>query len=152
MSRNVIGLSIREVSEDDIPAILEIERETIFPPWTHGALLSEIYNQDSYFIKAEKNGAVLGFAILRRAADEAELLQIAVSRNVQRMGAAGALMLKALEWAASAGVISIYLEVRKSNEAAAGLYKKHGFVSVRIRKNYYEDPVEDAVVMELKRL
>ena len=184
---------IRAAAEDDINRILEIEREAISPPWTHGMLLSEIYNEDSFFALssadeevtgtippddgqagfcgASNNGCseispidsygksseeasslaapVLGFIVLRRAADEGELLQIAVAGAAQRRGVADSLMSEALNRARGTGVETVYLEVRKSNTAAVSLYKKHGFAFSGTRKNYYADPTEDAAVMKL---
>ena len=146
-------IRLREATENDISQILEIEREAISPPWTHGALLSEIYKDDSFFVVAA-NGAndsslcpVLGFAVLRRVGDDGELLQIAVDRKARRIGVGSLLMADVLDYAEKSALKSVFLEVRRSNTAAIGLYKKHGFTSVRIRKDDYNDPVEDAVVM-----
>ena len=165
---------IREATEYYIARILEIENEAISPPWTHGSLLNEIYNDDSFFAVALSSDPkrnmqntdckeavqpgcgkpadawadyVIGFVILRRAADEGELLQVAVDKESQRRGVASKLIESAFSWARSVGIDSIYLEVRESNEAASGLYRKHGFYPVGERKNYYAMPTEDAVVM-----
>ena len=147
-------------TEEDIPRILEIEQESIFPPWTHGALLGEIYREDTFFAVARPRHAestitldsyppppCIGFIILRRISDEGELFQIAVDKTARRGGVADMLMDAALKYADESGLLSVYLEVRKSNDAAICLYKKHGFESVRQRKGYYDSPVEDAVVM-----
>ena len=141
---------VRAASEADIPRILEIERDAIAPPWTHGSLLSEIYSVDSFFALAVVTDGISGFIVLRRAADEGELLQIAVDTAGRRQGVADALMAAALDWARDADIGSVYLEVRKSNEAALSLYKKHGFAYAGARKNYYTDPTEDAVIMALQ--
>lgn len=147
-------ICVAEATEDDMPRLLEIEREAISPPWTEGALLSEIYREDSFFAVAvcQENDArppavTLGFVILRRAGDEGELFQIAVDNAARRQGAADILMGAALDYASEKSLSSVFLEVRKSNEAAIRLYKKHGFETVRRRKDYYSDPVEDAVIM-----
>jgi len=147
--------SIRNATEEDIPGILQIEREAISPPWTHGTLLSEIYREDSFFAITEHGALPLtahepqlsGFVILRQMGDEGELLQIAVDKAMRRRGAADALIVAALLYAGDNALKSVFLEVRKSNEAAIALYKKHGFESVRTRKDYYINPVEDAAVM-----
>ena len=131
-----------------MPQILEIEQYSITPPWSHGGLLSEIYNEDSFFSLAVHMGKVLGFVMLRRILDEAELLQIAVGKSVRRQGIADMLMNAALLWAKENGVKTVFLEVRKTGDAAISLYRKYGFSPVRIRKNYYDQPKEDAVVME----
>jgi len=142
-------MSVRAATEDDIPRILEIEIDSISPPWTHGALLGEIYRDDCFFsVIDEHSHSVSGFVILRQVSeDEGELLQIAVCKAAQRHGFAGSLMSAALRYAEERSFKTIFLEVRKSNEAAIALYKKHGFKSVRVRKDYYRDPTEDALVM-----
>ena len=158
---------IASATEEIIGQILEIEREAISPPWTHGALLSEMYREDSFFAVAvcefgirnsefgiENEGTdegissqLLGFIILRRMGDEGELLQIAVDKSVRRRGVADALMEAALGFSSEHSLKSMFLEVRVSNEAAIALYTKHCFQTVRRRKDYYTNPVEDAVVM-----
>jgi len=142
---------IKTATEADIPRILEIELEAISPPWSHGTLLSEIYREDSLFAVARLDsdtGPLLGFVILRRMGDEGELLQIAVDKAARRGGAADLLMTAVLGFIKDASMGSIFLEVRKSNEAAISLYKKHGFKTVRSRKDYYNSPVEDAIIMK----
>jgi len=138
---------IREAAESDIQRILEIERAAISPPWTHGGLLSEIYNDDSLFALATQGDAVIGFIILRRTADEGELLQIAVDAAHRHSGAADKLMGAAMCWARDHWISSVYLEVRESNDAAIALYAKHGFEKVGQRREYYTEPAEGAVIM-----
>ena len=140
-------IRVRPAREEDMHGVLEIELESISPPWTHGGLLREIYRNDSFFALATERVAVLGFVILRRMADEGELFQIAVRAAQRRRGVADLLMEAALGWAYGCGVTEIYLEARASNEAARALYKKHGFKQTGHRKEYYTDPVEDAVIM-----
>ncbi|MDR0491715.1 MAG: ribosomal protein S18-alanine N-acetyltransferase [Oscillospiraceae bacterium] len=143
-------LSITTATEDDMQRIIDIERDAISPPWTHGALLGEIYRDDSFFSLVSDDGATLGFVILRHAADEGELLQIAVDKAARRNGAADALMDAALSWAKEKSLCAIYLEVRKTNEAAIALYEKHGFKQIGTRKDYFTDPIEDAAIMTVR--
>ena len=141
---------IEAAAENDLPQVLEIE-QAISPPWTHGALLYEIYREDSFFAVARHDSAaspLLGFLILRRMGDDGELLQIAVDETARRGGVADTLMGAAIGFSKDEALRSVFLEVRRSNEAAIGLYKKHRFKTVRIRKDYYNSPVEDAVVMQ----
>jgi len=168
---------IRIAIEEDISRILEIERDSITPPWPHGALLSEIYSDDAYFAVWDNRTAptshapfahegggpqgrglspvhappVLGFIILRSVADEGELFQIAVDSSYRRRGLADDLIEAALDWAGNKNINSIYLEVRKSNEAAIALYVKHGFMQVGYRKEYFTEPVEDAIIMRMQK-
>ena len=137
-----------EATENDLARVLEIEREAISPPWTPGGLLREIYNDNSFFVLASEDDAVLGFVILRRIGSDGELFQIAVDAANRRCGVADALMEAALRQADGFDVNSLYLEVRKSNAAAIALYEKHGFRQTGSRKDYYTEPVEDAATME----
>jgi len=130
-----------------MPWIFEIEQEAFSPPWTHGSILSEIYNADSFFAVARESDVVLGFVILRRLVDVGELLQIAVREDVRRSGVADLLLDAALGFVRENGLASVSLEVRKSNDAAISLYVKHGFKPTRQRKDYYAEPLEDAVEM-----
>ena len=141
---------IRLAAEEDIPRVLEIEHESISPPWTHGGLLSEVYREDSFFALLVCDEKVSGYIALRCMEDEGELLKIAVAIEARRRGIADELMKAALSYAGKNGISSIYLEVRKSNEAAVSLYRKHGFKQTGLRKNYYTEPIEDALIMALE--
>lgn len=146
-------IRIREAREPDLPAILKIEEEAFSPPWSEGALLSQLGRDDGYFAVATgsdadaADGPVLGFIITRYAADEAELYQIAVREDARRRGIAGVLLGAALADCRRQGTVAMFLEVRRRNSAAAALYKKFGFKVEGRRKNYYSSPVEDALVM-----
>ena len=140
-------INIQKATEDDIPRILEIEQESNSPPWTHGALLNELYKTDSYFIIAVNNVNIIGFAILSKTGDDGELLKIAVDKFARKTGIGNLLIKAIIDYATENELESIFLEVRISNEPALNLYKKHGFKPVRTRKNYYTDPVEDALNM-----
>ena len=141
-------IQIIAAAEADIPRILEIERASFSPPWTHGALLGEIYGGDSFFALATEDGVIIGFCVLRRISGEGELLRIAVDASARRRGAADLLMNAAIGYAEQSALGAIFLEVRQSNAAAIALYKKHGFKQAGIRKNYYTQPAEAAVVMK----
>ena len=151
---------ILKVSENDIHRIFEIEKEAFFPPWTYESLLSEVSREDSYFITAmdkyesgefttpEPSLRFLGYAILRQIGDDGELLKIAVDKQSQRKGVGALLMAAVIEHAAEKAFKSIFLEVREMNAAAVKLYEKCGFDIIRVRKDYYNDPVEDALIMK----
>ncbi|MEL4106520.1 ribosomal protein S18-alanine N-acetyltransferase [Oscillospiraceae bacterium WX1] len=140
-------ITIVEAQERDIPAVMEIERASITPPWSEGTLLGEVGRVDTVFKLAVEDGQVSGFFIVRFAADEAELYQIAVRESRRKKGIGDALMTDALAACRARAAAALYLEVRKSNAPALMLYKKHGFVHAGRRKNYYSSPVEDAIVL-----
>lgn len=91
-----------------------------------------------------------GFLILSTVLDEAEILEVAVSENLRRCGLGSELMEEVLDWCRKNGISHIFLEVRESNFPARGYYKKYDFAEDGVRKNYYHNPVEDAVLMSKK--
>jgi len=145
-------IKIKKATEENLQRISEIEQEAISPPWSYEALQSEINNDDAYFIIAMDNSAkpplCVGFAILRQVGDDAELLQIVVDKPARGRGVGDLLMNSVLKYVKEKPLESVFLEVRSSNTAAVKLYEKHGFTTVRIRKSYYNRPVEDALVMK----
>jgi len=139
-------LQIARAKEEHLQRVFEIEGEAISPPWSREALLDEMGRGDSNFIVSVDND-VKGFAIVRRVGDDGELLQIAVDASDRRSGIGDLLMSAVIEHAEESSFKSVFLEVRGSNETAICLYEKHGFNAVRVRKAYYDKPVEDAIVM-----
>jgi ribosomal-protein-alanine N-acetyltransferase len=148
-------IRILHVKEAHIAAVLAIENACFSPPWSEGALLGEVGRPDGLFTIAVEEGHdavssdIVGFCIVRCIAGEAEFYQLAVRGDTRRKGVADCLMRTALAYCRENRIESIYLEVRRSNEAAIRLYKKHGFKNEGRRKNYYSSPVEDAIMMSL---
>ena len=107
-----------------------------------------IRNKSRYEVFAVfRNGTVAGFLILSNVAGEAEILEVAVSENMRRRGIASELMEEISCWCMENGIERILLEVRVSNLPARAYYKKYDFAEDGVRKNYYRNPVEDAVLM-----
>lgn len=90
---------------------------------------------------------VAGFLILSTVLDEAEIIEVAVSENLRRCGLGSGLMDEVFDWCRKNEISKIFLEVRESNFPARMYYKKYGFVENGVRKNYYREPVENAVLM-----
>lgn len=133
-----------------IKEIAQIERECFSMPWSEGALEEELYNPQASFIVAQRaDGAVLGYAGLHVAADEGYIDNIAVRSDYRRQGIADDLLDVFVRFGA-VNLAFLTLEVRPSNEAAIDLYFKHGFAQVGRRKDYYQDPKEDAIIMTLE--
>jgi ribosomal-protein-alanine N-acetyltransferase len=141
---------IRIATEEDLPQILTIDRESLTPTWSRETFLNEINSEDTRFILAIMGYATVGYCILKRVGDDAEILRTAVSKSQRRSGVANRLIMSMLRYSAANSIQSIYLEVRKSSEAAIALYKKHGFKPMGMRKDYYTQPVEDAMTMVYK--
>ena len=127
--------------------IAALERACFSAPWSEEMLAEELYNESASFIVAEgEDGHVLGYAGLHVAADEGYIDNIAVTPDARRHGVASALLDVYCRFGA-VNLAFLTLEVRASNEAARGLYKKYGFQQAGLRPGYYQHPREDAVIM-----
>jgi len=143
---------IRPLRADDILQVLEIAvalpEAPHWKPEAYHAAIGPLASPRRHALVAERQGRVIGFAVLLVAADEAELESIAVAQQVHRQGI-GRLLLEHLTKLAQADQLSrMLLEVRASNERAIGFYTGTGWRSCGRRKRYYADPEEDAVLME----
>lgn len=134
----------------DLAAVAAIEAENP-APWSMGMLGGELGREDGWQWVAESADLpyqVCGFVCGRSCGDEAELFRIAVIGGLRRQGVARQLVEHAITQLAADGVSRCFLEVRASNVAALGLYNKTGFVQIGLRRGYYTDPSEDAIIME----
>lgn len=140
---------MRTAVHRDLRAVAAIERAVFPDPWTHGMFVAHLrYAPANMFLVAEDaSGAIAGYALTLTAADEAQLLNVAVHPNARRRGIGIALLRAAMRECAAAGAASMVLEVRESNHAARALYTAHGFAPIGRRKGYYHSPREDAIVM-----
>lgn len=127
--------------------IAQLERECFSSPWSEEMLAQELYNDNASYVVAQgEDGTVLGYAGLQVVLDEGYIDNVAVRPDCRRQGIASAL-LGAFERFAQAHLAFLTLEVRASNTPAIALYEAHGFVREGVRKNYYTNPREDAVIM-----
>ncbi|HZE93913.1 MAG TPA: ribosomal protein S18-alanine N-acetyltransferase [Gemmatimonadales bacterium] len=125
-----------------------IEQAVFADPWSTQDFRDCVMS-DALFLVAEGNGAhaIAGYVVALDAADEGEILNLAVAPAGRRNGLGRALVEGVLEALAERGVRQVYLEVRESNAPARALYAAHGFREVGRRKQYYRRPVEDAIVL-----
>ncbi len=96
---------------------------------------------------AEDGGAVVGFVVARCAANEIEILNLAIAPEARRRGVARLLVAEAIAWGESCGAVKAFLEVRESNSAAIRLYESLGFAEAGRRARYYVDPIEDGLML-----
>jgi ribosomal-protein-alanine N-acetyltransferase len=149
------GTHIRAASPEDIPAILDLERESAPAAHWPEPTYRRIFEQDTphclaFVIQSAATGGTLdGFIIGRISAEECELENIVVRRKNQSRGLGSALINSLAAAARQQKAKSIFLEVRESNTAARGLYEKCGFRLTGRRKAYYTNPAEDAVLYTL---
>ena len=142
--------TISDAREELLPQIQKIEQHSFSMPWTEAMLRMQLAPDSHVFLTAETEGIVVGYVGLMYVLDEGYVSNVAVHPDWRRRGAADAL-LTALEARARKLLLSfLTLEVRESNAPAIALYEKHGYRAVGKRKNYYEKPTEDAILMTLK--
>lgn len=142
-------MEIRDVTAEDIGKILEIERECFSLPWTERQLALQL-EPGHVFLAACEGGELVGYAGLGYVLDEGCISNVAVAPGHRRRGAAGALLAELSRRARALNLSFLTLEVRRGNAAARALYEKFGYKSVGCRKNYYQNPREDAILMTLE--
>jgi ribosomal-protein-alanine N-acetyltransferase len=144
----LIPLTIRPFRPNDSPTIVGILRRSAeAAQWPAESYATLAASPSGILLVCEVGTQVIGFLAARQAADEAEILNIAIHEDFRRQGAASALVIAALEGFQRSDVVRIFLELRASNIAAHALYERHGFIYSGTRKAYYRDPPEDAVCM-----
>ena len=140
----------------DLEEVLEIERGAFPVPWSERTFRGLLRGRDAVLLVAERETpasrrdprrGVLGYAVLWRAGDEAELGNIAVREDARRRGVGVELLRAIVAEAAEMGAEAVYLEVRTSNDGARRLYEREGFREAGRRPGYYTRPREDALVM-----
>lgn len=145
---NSATITVRRMSPLDISAALSILGESPETSiWSRENLLEAASHGTAW--TAERDGCIAGILIGRVAADEFEILNLAVGKACRRRGVATQLASAALEYARIAGARQTYLEVRASNEGGIALYTRMGFRVCGRRPNYYHNPSEDAVLLVL---
>ena len=130
-----------------IEQIAQLEKNCFSTPWPENLLTDALFDPQASFIVAEDDeGNVLGYAGLHVVLDEGYIDNVAVEEAARRHGVASALLDVFCRFG-QANLAFLTLEVRASNAAAIALYQKHGFAQVGLRKNYYTNPREDAIIM-----
>ena len=139
----MMKVGIKKGQSQDAAAILAVMEEVYgHSPWKLEQIQADIEQASSSYFLALDEGQVLGFVAIQETLYEAEVLQIAVKPAFQGQGLAQQLLAQLPDQK------EIFLEVRVSNQVAQGLYKKMHFEEIARRKNYYHDPIEDAVIMK----
>ncbi|MBV6540207.1 ribosomal protein S18-alanine N-acetyltransferase [Ursidibacter maritimus] len=143
--------TISPIIDSDFNRLFEIEQQAHLVPWSKGTLLN---NQGERYLnlKLSVENQIVAFAICQKVLDEATLFNIAVAPEFQGKGYGKKLLESLIQQLQQQNVLTLWLEVRESNQTARQLYDKLGFNEVTLRKNYYPTPTgerENAVVMAL---
>ena len=143
-----LHVRIVPMTADHLDEVAELERICFSTPWSRNMLAEELENALSAFLVAlDDSGRVVGYAGLQVVLDEGYITNIAVRPECRRQGVAAKLLQVFLDFAAGNRLAFLTLEVRASNYDAIALYGSRGFRSAGRRKNYYEHPREDAIIM-----
>jgi ribosomal-protein-alanine N-acetyltransferase len=139
------GLEIRRLGYSDLPAIIGIERRSFTTPWSLAMFVLELSKPSGICLAALQGQRIVGYLVCSRYDDVWHLMNVAVSPERRRAGIAKQLIARLFE---EAGGDSRYtLEVRVSNQVAITMYERLGFRSAGVRRRYYHDNGEDALIM-----
>ena len=138
---------IEKMRPEHIKEVAEIERRIFTLPWSEQGFLSSLQSEDTLYLVVRKEGRIAGYCGLLQSFDEADITNVAVAEEARNEGLGFAMISELMRLGKERGVARYTLEVRASNAAAIHLYEKLGFQSVGIRKNFYDQPKEDAVIM-----
>ena len=143
------NIKIVPMNADHLESLERLERICFSRPWSRKMLAEELENQCAAFLVAEDSvsGRVLGYAGLMVVADEGYITNVAVFPEYRRQGIAAQILQVFVQFAEANRLAFLTLEVRPSNAAAIALYQGFGFEEVGRRKNYYDLPKEDALIL-----
>lgn len=149
------AVTIALMRTDDLDRVLAIEQASFSTPWSKNLFLSEFRNRPISnllvaLLQGQPERIVVGYCIFWLVHDEMHILNIAVDPTFRRRGIAHALARTALLFAIKKGSVRAMLEVRESNMQARLMYAGLGFIATYVRKKYYAEPDEDAIVMTLE--
>ena len=135
------------MNKDHVSQIARLEAQCFSDPWSEKSVASELENPLSLWLVAEENGQVFGYVGSQTVLDESDMMNVAVDPGFRRQGIARALIETLIAELAKMGSRCLRLEVRVSNENARALYERMGFLKLGLRKNYYHNPKEDALIL-----
>ena len=139
----------RKGIEQDIRQIAELEKKIFSDAWTEKSLQETFEQKQAFITVVEIEEKVVGYCIIYYVMDEAEIARIAICEDERRTGIGNDLFQYTCEYCTEIGVERLLLDVRESNQGAIAFYEHNGFQRDGIRKNFYEMPKEDAVLMSL---
>lgn len=145
MQRN--DLKITALEPQHVPQMAEIEKLCFSEPWSEKTIYDELDTPLSRYFVCTRDGQVLGYIGTRILLDECDITNIAVHPDLRRQGIASILLEELKAYVKERRVRVLHLEVREGNIPARAFYEKSGFAAVGRRKNYYNLPTEDAILM-----
>mgnify|MGYP002514957208 CR=1 FL=1 len=138
---------IRRMTMADVDGVAAVEAATFPTPWSRDAFASEMKNVAARYLVAEKDGKIIGYAGAWIIIDESHITNIAVLSDYRGQGIGRRLTEGLMQYLSNLGAVYATLEVRRGNTVAQNLYVSLGFIKLGVRKRYYEDNGEDALIM-----
>lgn len=133
--------------EKDMMQITEMEQDIFTDPWTKDGIREALLHDQSLLVVAENAGEIYGYSIIYYVLEECDIVKFAVRQNARRLGVGSALMGKTVQCCEEKGIQRMCLEVRSSNLPAVNFYKQQGFLEDGVRKGFYQNPSDDALLM-----
>lgn len=140
-------MTILEMNASHVAQVAELEKKCFSDPWSEKSIAGELDNKLAYWLVAVEGDFVAGYVGSQTVMGETDMMNIAVHPDYRRRGVAEALVNTLVLRLKAMDSHSLTLEVRSSNAPAIALYQKHGFSQVGLRKNYYRNPREDALIL-----
>lgn len=148
MNNNNSIIKIYNMSVEDIDKAKKLEDEQCIDILSKTSMLSDLNDQNFSYFVIKLNDDIIGYIATSHVIDTMDILSIVVSKSHQQKGIATKLLYYIFDFAKNLNINKILLEVRISNTKAISLYEKCGFKKISLRKNYYQSPTEDAIIME----
>ena len=142
-----MDVRIEPMTAADVPQVAELEKACFSDPWSEISVASELENPLSCWLVALDGETVAGYVGSQTVLDETDMMNIAVHPDFRRKGVARGLILALIGELKKRGSRCLTLEVRASNDPARALYESLGFAHVGTRRNYYQNPKEDALIL-----
>ena len=142
----VSDISIRAMTLEDLPSVMRIENTCFSDAWSEQSFRDDLGNENYCYLAATVEDQLVGYCGYLKAIDTADIVNVAVDPDFQRKGIGGLMLEALMDHGIRNGVSVFFLEVRMTNETAVRLYRKAGFEQIGVRKKYYTDPVEDALI------
>lgn len=135
------------MSESDLDEVMQVEREAFTTPWTREMYRAELSKEDGIYVVARLKGDLAGYGGMLMILEEGHLMTLAVKKKFRRRGVATVILLHLFREVVKRGGRFVTLEVRPTNRPALSLYAKFGFEVMGVRRGYYMDNLEDALIM-----
>lgn len=138
---------IRPMETEDVAQVSDMENQYFSMPWSSQALMEAVTAGQTLYMVAEESGEILAYCGMYCILDEGNINQVAVREDKRGLGIGRKLLQEFMQKGQELGINAYTLEVRVSNRPAIRLYETCGFVTEAVRKNFYQNPVEDAYIM-----